>query len=297
MEYRGSVYRPPVEAATFLLPITEGCTHNSCSFCSMFQGVPFRMWKLDEVEAYLADMAESYGSHRDVVDRMYLVGADPFALSADRLLERCDLIRAYFPQVKKVSMYARVENIARKSDDDLRRLAQAGVDDLYIGVECGLDKVLAYMNKGTTVRETIDQCRRLDEAGICHRHLLMLGTAGAGKGMEAAEATAALENATQPSMILVTSMTAFEGTKFNDDIRAGRFTMASEQEMLEEEYHLLECLDLPGSYFWARHPLDAVGLEGQLDAHGKDLMLRTLQYSMEQVQEDGMTRFGRTGTL
>jgi len=27
MNYNGTIYRPPVEANTFLLPITEGCTH------------------------------------------------------------------------------------------------------------------------------------------------------------------------------------------------------------------------------------------------------------------------------
>jgi radical SAM superfamily enzyme YgiQ (UPF0313 family) len=297
MEYRGSVYRPPVEAATFLLPITEGCTHNSCSFCSMFQGVPFRMWTLEEVEAYLIEAAASYGSHRDRVDRMYLVGADPFALSADRLLDRCDLIRAYFPQVEKISMYARVENITHKSDEDLCRLAAAGVDDLYIGVECGLDTVLAYMNKCTTVAQTLDQCQRLNRAGIHHRDLLMLGTAGAGRGLEMAEATAALENAARPTLVGVTTMTAFEGTKLNDDINAGTFLPASEQEMLEEEYHLLECLDLPEAYFWARHPLDAVGVEGRLDPVGKDRMLRALYYGMDRVREGGIARRGRTGTL
>ncbi len=36
MTYNGTIYRPPVEANTFLLPITEGCTHNSCTFCNMF---------------------------------------------------------------------------------------------------------------------------------------------------------------------------------------------------------------------------------------------------------------------
>ena len=49
-------YRPPIEAETFLLPITEGCTHNSCSFCNMYQGIPFRMLPLTEVEAYLQEV-------------------------------------------------------------------------------------------------------------------------------------------------------------------------------------------------------------------------------------------------
>lgn len=28
-EYNETVYRPPMEATTFLLPVTEGCTHNA----------------------------------------------------------------------------------------------------------------------------------------------------------------------------------------------------------------------------------------------------------------------------
>ena len=49
MKYNGTIYRPPVEASTFLLPITEVCTHNSCTFCNMYKDVPFRMIPLIEV--------------------------------------------------------------------------------------------------------------------------------------------------------------------------------------------------------------------------------------------------------
>lgn len=58
MNYNGTIYRPPVEAGTLLIPITEGCTHNSCSFCNMYQDVPFRIWQLDEIEKYMKDITE-----------------------------------------------------------------------------------------------------------------------------------------------------------------------------------------------------------------------------------------------
>ena len=116
MKYNGMIYRPPVEADTFLIPVTEGCTHNSCSFCNMYQGVPFRMLALSEIEEFLREVKRSYGGYCEGIRRAYLVGADPFALSAKRLLERIDLIRKYLPNLEIITMYARTDNIAAKSD-------------------------------------------------------------------------------------------------------------------------------------------------------------------------------------
>ena len=105
MTYNGIIYRPPTEANTFLIPITEGCTHNSCHFCNMYQNIPFRMLPLSEVEKYLQIVKKSYGEYSEQIRRVYLVGADPFALSAKNLLERIDLICKYLPNAAVFTMY------------------------------------------------------------------------------------------------------------------------------------------------------------------------------------------------
>ena len=296
MKYNGSIYRPPVEANTFLLPITEGCTHNSCSFCNMYQDIPFRMLPLNEVEDYLQEVRQSYGRICERIRRVYMVGADPFALSAARLLERIDLIRKYLPRVQTVTMYARTDNIASKSDEELKALKEAGVDDLYIGVECGLNDVLEKLNKGYSADETRNQCLRLNAVGIRHCDLLMLGTAGKGRGMECARATAALENEIRPTKILINTMSAFVGTKLEEEIQTGDFLPASERENLEEEREFLAGLELPDCYFWALHPLDSVKLDGVLGEE-KQQMLDALTRSLEHVNEGQIRRTSRVGTL
>ncbi|MBR2854945.1 MAG: radical SAM protein [Clostridia bacterium] len=296
MKYNGSIYRPPVEATTFLLPVTEGCTHNSCSFCNMYQDIPFRMLPLDEVEEYLQEVRRSYGRICERIRRVYLVGADPFALSAVRLLERIDLIRKYLPNVQTVTMYARTDNIVSKSDQELKALKEAGVDDLYIGVECGLNDVLEKLNKGYSADETRRQCLRLNAAGIRHCDLLMLGTVGKDRGLECARATAALENEIKPTKILINTMSAFVGTKLEEEIQTGAFLPASEKENLEEEREFLAGLELPDCYFWALHPLDSVKLDGVLEEK-KQQMLDALTHSLEQVDENQIRRTSRVGTL
>ena len=296
MNYNGNIYRPPIEAHTMLIPVTEGCTHNRCTFCNMYRNVPFRMWSLDEVENYVAEVKSRYGRLADSIDRVYLLGADPFALSAEKLLERISLIKKYLPNVAVITMYARMDNIAHKSDEDLQRLKEAGVNDLYIGVECGLNDVLADLNKGYSADETREQCRRLNAVEISHCDLLMLGTAGKGRGLETAEATAALENEIKPTKILLNTMSAFEGTVLDKNIRDGRFIPATEKEILQEEYAFLQALELPDTYFWAIHPLDSVGVEGVLKTH-KDRMLTKLGRAIETVDNSAYNRVSRRGTL
>lgn len=296
MNYNGVVYRPPVEANTLLLPVTEGCSHNSCTFCNMYRGVPFRIWPLEDVEEYLSELKSFYGDYVNNVDRIYLVGADPFALSAENLLARAALIKKYLPAVNVISMYARTDNISRKSDAELRLLKAAGINDLYIGVECGANDVLKSLHKGYSADETRKQCLRLNVAGIRHCDLLMLGTAGKGRGLETAKATAALENAIKPVKILVNTMSAFVGTKLDAQIKSRQFIPAGEREILQEEYALLDALSLPDTYFWALHPLDSVSIDGTLKTD-KQRMLNILNRAIETVDESAYNRSSRTGTL
>lgn len=296
MNYNGTIYRPPLEASTFLFPITEGCTHNSCTFCNMYKNIPFRMLSISEIEEYLKEVKQKYKKYCERMERIYLVGADPFALSAKNLLERIELIKKYLPNIKVITMYARIDNISTKSDEELVKLKEAGVDDLYVGVECGLSDVLENLNKGYSADDTRRECLRLNDVGIKHSDLLMLGTAGKGRGLECARVTAALENVIRPNKILINTMSAFVGTKLDKDISIGAFLPATEKENLEEEREFLSKLELPDCYFWAVHPLDTVKIEGILK-NDKQQMLNTLTWSIDHVDENAISRKSREGTL
>ena len=285
LEYNGTIYRPPVEANTMLLPVTEGCSHNSCRFCNMYKDIKFRMLSTDEIETWLKAMYRVNGMYRDEIERIYLVGADPFAISVSRLEQVIELIRKYFPAIKTVTMYAAVRNIMSKTDAQLKRLHELGVNELYVGVESGLDDVLKFLNKGNTVDDVRVQCARLNAIGMRHMSLLMTGTGGKGRGEESAIATAELMNEIKPSMMLLTTMSAFPGTELDADIKAGRFTPAGEKEILTEEKIFLERLNLPSTYFWAAHSLDSVRIAGFI-GKSRQAMLDRLQYAIDNIDEE-----------
>jgi|GEM_PF-4023512 len=79
-------------------------------------------------------------------------------------------------------MYAAIRNIMRKSDDDLKNLRELGVNDLYVGIESGMEDVLKSLNKGNTVEQAREQCLRLNACGIAHMDMLMLAQVARDEG-------------------------------------------------------------------------------------------------------------------
>ena len=77
------------------------------------------------VEESLQESRQNYSRYCDTVQRVDLVGADPFALSAKKLLERIELIKQYLPNARVFTMYDRTDNIVSKSDDELKALTMS----------------------------------------------------------------------------------------------------------------------------------------------------------------------------
>lgn len=111
MKYDEMIYRPPSEAYTPLLQVTSGCSHNDCTYCSMYDGVQFKTESLEQIESDLKNAQKLYGSTK----RIYLLNGDPFALSADRLKKIAKLINNYLPNCETITMYASIKNIKNKS--------------------------------------------------------------------------------------------------------------------------------------------------------------------------------------
>lgn len=241
LHFTGTIWRPPFEARSVLLQVTVGCTHHACKFCSLYGDLRFRISPAEEVEADLRIVARYQPRAR----RVFLVGANPFVLSAGRLIRLADRIRDFLPKVRTIGMFARVSDILQKSAAELRELRARGITGISIGTESGDDASLAFMNKGTTAAEALEACRRLDEAGIEYYLTYMTGLAGAGNGTRAAHATAALFNRLHPYIVGIVSLTLFPDTPLMREIEAGRFVPMSERERLEELRTFLKELTVP----------------------------------------------------
>ena len=195
MHYTGTIWRPPYEASSLLLEVTAGCTHHKCKFCTLYEDIPFkfRMSPLEDIESDLQEAQMLYhtpasrlsarlsGRNIELVRRVFLTGANPFVLRFDRLLSIAGLIKKYLPENETIGCFARVTDIALKSDEELAALRKAGYTGLTIGVETGDDEALAFMNKGYHAEDIVTQCRRLDKEGIRYSFFYLTGISGAPK--------------------------------------------------------------------------------------------------------------------
>ena len=129
MRYEGNIFRPPSEAYSLLVQVTIGCTHNKCTFCSMYKDKKFRVRDLNEV---LEDLAWARATYRKV-ERIFLCDGDALALTNAKLLPILNFIREQFPECQRVTVYARVTDILRKTDEELKALRAAGLTMVYVG--------------------------------------------------------------------------------------------------------------------------------------------------------------------
>ena len=284
------VYRPPYEAASFLLQVTHGCSHNRCSFCTMYRDVPFSVETDECIERQLAWARARYPDK----DRVFLENGDPFALPAERLIGIAEMIHAYLPKVETIAMYASVKNLKNKSDDELRRLRASGVNELNIGVESGLDEALERMNKGYTSQEAFHHLERLGEAGISYGANIIFGCAGPDKLRENAAATAELLNRTKPYLIFTGTIHADPGCPLYEEMRSGTFVESTFGEYLDEEETLLQGLTLDGCYFFGLHPSNVVQMRGRL-RRDREALISEVQRTRLRMQDQLDLRPVRTG--
>ncbi|MFP5528031.1 radical SAM protein [Peptococcus simiae] len=267
-QYDRPLYRPPSEARSLIFQVTLGCSHNTCTFCSMYRSKAFRVRPWAAVEADLREGAEAYPDIR----RIFLADGDAMVLSYDWLVRILTTIRTLWPHGPRVSVYARSEGVLSKSDEELAHLRDLGLALLYIGLESGDDQVLEGIEKGETVADIIRACDRAQAAGMAVSVMAIVGLAGkAGSDRHALETAKALNRIRAQYIGLLTLMVEPD-TPLADQVRAGAFQPLSPEEAVAEMRTLMGALDSPGSYFSSTHPSNYFVLSGRLNEAKADLL-------------------------
>ena len=123
IRYIEPVFRPPSEARSLILPVTNGCSWNQCGFCEMYTQEQKRFRARDESEV-LEEIRRC--GEQLIVQRVVLADGDALVLPTHRLLTILRTIRENMPTVTRVSSYCLPRNLRRKS------VAESGSRFLYL---------------------------------------------------------------------------------------------------------------------------------------------------------------------
>ncbi|MES2818414.1 MAG: radical SAM protein [Pseudomonadota bacterium] len=290
ISYIEPVFRPPSEAHSLILPLTNGCSWNHCTFCEMYTPAQKKFRARDEAQV-LEEISRC--GEQLIVQRVFLADGDALVLPTRRLLTVLDAIREHMPTVQRVSSYCLPRNLRKKSVDELKELADAGLKLVYVGAESGDDEVLARVNKGETFESTLSALDKLGQAGISRSVMVLNGLGGRALSAQHADNSARLMNAAQPEFLstLVVSFPQGEA-RFREGF--ADYQPLSQAELFVEVQRLLEGLHLHNTTFRSDHASNYLVLKGQLGAD-KARMLAQVRQAIVQPGQAGLRQEWQRG--
>lgn len=269
--FRIGPIRPPSEAESLLLQVTNGCTWNKCKFCQLYRHTKFKAYSADSIKAdidnmvYQAQKVEKYRNSNgtwdidglngalmegtdeerqclymmanwiiDGAENVFLQDGNTTALSSGRLTDVLIYLRQAFPTIKRITSYGRAENLAKVSPEEFAELKAAGLDRIHSGFESGSDAVLKKINKGVTQQEEITAGKNVKAGGIELSIYFMPGIGGYELSEDNALGTAHVVNEVDPDFLRIRTAAVKPGTELYDDFMSGSFTLCSDDEKLLE---------------------------------------------------------------
>ncbi|RLB01579.1 MAG: radical SAM protein, partial [Deltaproteobacteria bacterium] len=238
-----------------------GCPHNKCTFCMVYKkGPPYRVRPVKEICEDILEARRIYGPG---VKTLFFPAGNTIAMPTEELAEICRFAREQFPNLERITVYGSSKYIVKKGPENLKKLREAGLSRIHVGLESGDDEILRRVKKGTTAAEQIQAGKWVKEAGIELSEYVILGLGGKERTKEHALETARVLNEIEPDFVRLRTLVPKINTLLLHQIKKGKFKLLGPHEVLKETRLLLENLHCK-TYLTSDHYTNYINLEGKL---------------------------------
>ncbi len=272
MRYDGLIIRPPSEAASLILQVAVGCSHNQCTFCPAFKAKKFRAKPLEEV---FQDIDSAFDEYGPAVRRVFLCDGDPLILPHSHLLSILERLNRVFPKLQRVGIYGNATSILSKKSSELAELRALKLGIVYLGLESGDPETLIAVRKDAGPQDMVRAARLVRDARIKLNVTVLLGLGGRQRSSEHARATIAVLNRMQPNHVAALTLMVVPDTPLHEAMQQGRFELPGTFELLEELREMLDGSELKSCLFFSNHASNYFSVQGRLP-HDRQSLLEQL---------------------
>ena len=292
---RPDIIRPPSEHASYYLPLTSGCSNNTCAFC-MSYGVKLGLRDLAEVKQEIDALAlfmkrkvRVPGVPQIVYQiangwdgkHIFLQDGDALVYPFEKLKEVLSYLKEKLPQVDRISSYATAGDILRLDAAKLKELNDLKLELLFIGLESGDPDILLSIGKGATPEETVAAVRLAKGAGITTSVTVLLGLGGPSQSEKHALATAKALTAMDPDFAAALTLTLVPGTPLYEQWERGEFKLIDPFQSLKELKMILENVEFTNCFFSSMHASNYLSVRGKIPPD-KPKMLRQIEAALKE---------------
>ena len=285
--------RPPSEASSLLIRLTRNCPWNRCTFCRVYKKSEFSLRSMENIikdidflynyvelikqkvksEGYIDNTVvnnlfnglkekdriafnAAVNWYASGMESIFLQDANSMIMKPDDLVFVLEYLKKCFPDIDRVTTYARSHTIVRIKQNNLKRMAEAGLNRVHVGMESGSDIVLKKINKGVDKAGHIKAGLKIKKAGMQLSEYVMPGLGGIEYSIEHALETASALNSINPDFIRIRTLAVTKGTKLAEQAKTGDFQKPTDTMMAKELRLFLETLDGIDSYIKSDHILN-----------------------------------------
>ena len=286
---RPEIIRPPSEHDSYYLPLTSGCSNNSCTFCNFsFSNLGIRdladvKQEIDAMSLYVNSRMAMPGQPQVVYyilqewdgRKVFLQDGDALVYPYPKLLEALQYLNQKFPDIQRIASYATPQDVLRRSVSELKALKEQKLGILYMGVESGDDDVLMRIQKNATHDQMVEAAQKVKEAGILLSMTVILGLGGvSGSDRHVAE-TARILTEMDPDFAGALTLTLIPGTALYKECEEGAFELITPFDSLRELKGLVEHATFTNCFFSSMHASNYFAIRGSMP-QDKDKILKQL---------------------
>ena len=278
LRYTGPIYRPPSEANSLLIQATIGCPWNQCTFCMVYKkGPKFSIRPVQEIKEDLLWAQQQYSTS---VKTVFFPSGNTIIMKTNDLVDIFRYTKQLFPQLERITIYGSAQYIVRKSLDDLKKIAQAGLTRIHVGLESGDNETLRRVKKGSTQEIQIQAGNLVKQAGIELSEYVILGLGGKERTKEHISETVNALNKINPDFIRIRTFLPKINTPILQEIHNGSFQILSPHEILKETQILIKNLQVT-SQVMSDHYTNYLHVSGQLP-DDRERMLHVIERALDQ---------------